>query len=116
VAGARSRPGIGAAISEYAWVSAEQGQAFDDIGAAEVAVLGSWALDAESLPVEMRPLPWPAAEPGHRVCAALSAWAKRCLRPLVVLIHERPAAGPAARTRREVSRSPADRELTVNYV
>lgn len=28
-----------------AWVSAEQGQAFDDIGAAEVAILGSWALD-----------------------------------------------------------------------
>jgi hypothetical protein len=38
-------------------VSAEQGQAFDDIGAAELAVLGSWALDAESLPVEMRPPP-----------------------------------------------------------
>jgi hypothetical protein len=70
------------------WVSAEQGQAFDDIGAAEGAMLGSWAAAAKLLPAELRPPPWPAAEPGDRVRAALEAWATHCPRPLVVLIDE----------------------------
>lgn len=71
-----------------AWVSAEQGQAFGDIGAAEAAMLSSWAATAKVLPAELRPPPWPAAEPGDRVRAALGAWAERCPRPLVVLIDE----------------------------
>ncbi len=70
------------------WVSAEQGQPFDDIGAAEAAMLGSWAGTAELLPAELRPPPWPAAEPGDRVRAALEAWTRHCPRPLVVLIDE----------------------------
>jgi len=56
-----------------AWVSAEQGQAFSDIGAAEAAILGSWAGAAELLPAELQPPPWPAAAPGDRVRAALGA-------------------------------------------
>jgi len=71
-----------------AWVSAEQGQAFDDIGAAEAALLGSWAGAAKLLPVELRPPPWPAAEPGDRIRAALAAWAEHCPRPLVVFLDE----------------------------
>lgn len=71
-----------------AWVSAEQGQAFDDVGAAEATMLGSWTGTAELLPAELRPPPWPAAEPGDRVRAALRAWVEHCPRPLVVLIDE----------------------------
>src|SRR5215510_12099807 len=71
-----------------AWVSAEQGQPFDDIGEAESAILGSWARAAQLLPTELRPPAWPAAAPGDRVQAALEVWAKRCPRPLVVFIDE----------------------------
>jgi type II secretory pathway predicted ATPase ExeA len=70
------------------WVSAEQGQAFGDVGAAEAAILSSWAAVAKVLPAELRPPAWPAAEPGDRVRAALGAWAEHCPRPLVVLIDE----------------------------
>ena len=70
------------------WVSAEQGQAFGDIGAAEAAMLDSWAAAAELLPAELRPPPWPPSAPGNRVRAALAAWAAHCPRPLVVLIDE----------------------------
>lgn len=70
------------------WVSAEQGPAFGDVGAAEAAMLSSWAAVAKVLPAELRPPSWPAAEPGDRVRAALGAWAEHCPRPLVVLIHE----------------------------
>jgi hypothetical protein len=71
-----------------AWVSVEQGQAFDDIGSAETAVLGSWTWAAERLPPELRPPPWPAAGPGDRIRAALATWAEHCPRPLVVFIDE----------------------------
>jgi type II secretory pathway predicted ATPase ExeA len=70
------------------WVSAGQGHAFDDIGVAEAAILGSWAAAAEVLPSELRPPPWPASVPGDRVRAALAAWAAHCPRPLVVLIDD----------------------------
>src|SRR5262245_36896013 len=70
------------------WVSAEQGQAFDDVGAAEAAMLSGWTGAANLLPAELRPSPWPAAEPGDRVRAALGAWAEHSPRPLVVLIDE----------------------------
>jgi type II secretory pathway predicted ATPase ExeA len=71
-----------------AWVSVEQGQAFENIGEAEAAILGSWARAAQLLPTELRPPAWPIAAPGDRVQAALGAWAKHCPRPLVVLIDE----------------------------
>jgi hypothetical protein len=82
--------GLAAALTEegsYAavWVSAEQGQAFSDIGAAEAAMLGCWAAAAELLPAELRPPPWPATAPGDRVRAVLGAWAAHCPRGLVVL-------------------------------
>lgn len=70
------------------WVSAEQGQAFGDVGAAEAAMLSSWAAAARVLPAELRPPAWPTGEPGDRVRAALGAWAEHCSRPLVVLIDE----------------------------
>ncbi len=71
-------------------VTMETGAPFeDDIGRAEGAILGSWRRDAEVwLPKEFWPPPWPAAEPGARIGAALEAWSKACPRPLVVFLDE----------------------------
>ncbi len=54
-------------------VTMETGAPFeDDIGRAEGAILGSWRRDAEVwLPKEFWPPPWPAAEAGARIGAAL---------------------------------------------
>lgn len=69
--------------------SAEQGQAFpDDVGAAELVVLGDMRGSADRLPEPLRPPPWPAAAPGERVRAALAAWADACPRPLVIFLDE----------------------------
>jgi hypothetical protein len=71
-------------------VSAEEGAPFgDDPGKAEGAILGAFrtAITAQ-LPPDLQPPPWPAAEPGHRVAAALAAWAMACPRPLVLFIDE----------------------------
>jgi len=59
-----------------ALVSAEQGAPFGaDPGAAEAAILGSFGDDLRAqLPPDLQPPPWPAAEPGHRLSAALAAW------------------------------------------
>ncbi|MCG8366510.1 MAG: ATP-binding protein [Pseudanabaenales cyanobacterium] len=71
-------------------VSAEVGAAFPhDPGAAEFAMLGSWRDRAENhLPTELHPPPWPHAEPGQRLQAALRAWTKASPRPLVIFIDE----------------------------
>ena len=71
-------------------VTMETGAPFeDDIGRAEGAILGAWRRDAEVwLPKEFWPPPWPAAEPGSRIGAALEAWSKACPRPLVVFLDE----------------------------
>lgn len=70
-------------------VSAEQGSAFgDDIGGAELAMLGDARRSARRLPEPLRPPPWPDASPGDRIYAALSAWAEACPRPLVVFFDE----------------------------
>jgi len=71
-------------------VSMEMGAPFvDDISMAEGAVLGAWRDRAESwLPPELQPPPWPSAEPGTRIRAALKAWALACPRPLVVFLDE----------------------------
>lgn len=60
-----------------------------DVGAAELAILGSWrgAL-AKQLPVELQPPPFPDAAPGARIAAALAAWAVASPRPLVVFLDE----------------------------
>ncbi len=71
-------------------VSAEVGAPFPhDLGAAEKAMLGSWRDRAQNhLPLELQPPPWPTAEPGQRLQAALGAWTKASPRPLVILIDE----------------------------
>jgi hypothetical protein len=73
-----------------ALVSAEQGAPFgDDPGAAEGAILGTFSKRIHAqLPPELRPAPWPAAEPGDRIAAALTAWAEACPRPVVLFIDE----------------------------
>lgn len=74
-----------------ACISAEVGGIYSgvsELGAAEAALLGAWAIASRALPEELRPPPWPTAEPGQRVLAGLSAWAEQCPLPLVVLIDE----------------------------
>ena len=73
-----------------ALVSAEQGAPFgDDPGAAENAVLGAFRKAiSNQLPPELQPPPWPEAEAGDRIAAALAAWARACPRPIVLFIDE----------------------------
>ncbi len=81
-----------AAAGRFAAVllSAEVGAAFNnDPGAAELAILNSWQRAAAFfLPAELRPPPWPTAEPGTRLAAALDAWAQASPRPLVIFLDE----------------------------
>ncbi|MEM7062955.1 MAG: ATP-binding protein [Cyanobacteria bacterium P01_B01_bin.77] len=71
-------------------VSAEVGAVFSqDLGAAELALLGSWRDRAENhLPKELYPPAWPEAAPGQRIQAALRAWSRAAARPLVIFIDE----------------------------
>jgi hypothetical protein len=71
-------------------VSMEGGAPFPhDPGAAELAVLDAWRRRASArLPPELQPPPWPAAEPGARIGAALQAWARAAPRPLVIFLDE----------------------------
>ncbi|HMV47540.1 MAG TPA: AAA family ATPase, partial [Blastocatellia bacterium] len=71
-------------------VSMEVGAAFnDDIGKAELAMLGAWRGNAEAwLPADLRPPKWPTAETGERVFSALKTWAQNSSRPLVVFLDE----------------------------
>jgi hypothetical protein len=71
-------------------VSMEVGAPFgDDPGAAELAILDSWRADADFyLPADHQPPAWPDAAPGQRIRAALSAWAKAAVLPLVLFIDE----------------------------
>jgi len=71
-------------------VTMETGAPFGhDPGMAELAVLETWRGCAEAqLPRELWPPPWPAAEPGSRIGAALKAWSQACARPLVVFLDE----------------------------
>ena len=70
--------------------SMEPGEPFsDDIATAEGAILSGWRATAEAfLPEGLRPPPWPGAEPGARIGAALAAWSRQCPRPLVVFLDE----------------------------
>lgn len=71
-------------------LSMEQGAPFsDDLGAAELAVLGSWRGSVEAwLPPELQPPAWPEAAPGDRLGAALRVWARASPRPLVLFLDE----------------------------
>ncbi|NJN65891.1 MAG: AAA family ATPase [Chloroflexaceae bacterium] len=71
-------------------VSMEVGAAFNDNpGEAEEAILGRWRGAADwQLPADLQPPPWPEASPGEQIAAALTAWAKASLRPLVVFLDE----------------------------
>lgn len=71
-------------------VSMEMGAAFnEDIGAAELAMLGAWRGNAEVwLPAELQPPVWPQSNPGERIFSALKTWAQNSTRPLVVFLDE----------------------------
>lgn len=71
-------------------VSAEVGAPFPhDPGAAELAILSGWRIDADfSLPPEHQPPPWPDAPPGQRIRSALAAWSQAIALPLVIFIDE----------------------------
>ncbi|WP_211359874.1 ATP-binding protein [Actinocorallia herbida] len=63
----------------------------DDFGAAELVLLDDLREAARSAGLEgaeLPPEPWPEAAPGARLGAALSAWAARCPRPLVLFFDE----------------------------
>jgi len=61
----------------------------DDVGSVELAILGSWRRAAEEqLPADLLPPPWPDANPGERIAAALAAWVKSAPRPLVIFLDE----------------------------
>ena len=71
-------------------VSMEVGAAFnDDIGKAELAMLGAWRGNAEAwLPTDLQPPAWPSSQAGERVFSALKTWAQHSARPLVVFLDE----------------------------
>ncbi|GAA6619726.1 ATP-binding protein [Scytonema sp. NUACC26] len=71
-------------------VSVEVGSAFNnDVGAAELAILGTWRdTVADILPKELQPPVWNTEEPGRRIQASLRAWAQASPRPLVIFIDE----------------------------
>lgn len=71
-------------------VSMEVGAAFnDDIGKAELAMLGAWRGNAQAwLPADLQPPAWPQSDAGERVFTALKTWAQQSARPLVVFLDE----------------------------
>ncbi|HEY8375027.1 MAG TPA: AAA-like domain-containing protein, partial [Nannocystis sp.] len=71
-------------------LSLEVAAAFpEDIGAAELAILGAWRRAASTrLPADLQPPPWPDAPPGARIASALAAWARASSRPLVLFLDE----------------------------
>jgi type II secretory pathway predicted ATPase ExeA len=79
-------------------LSVEVGAAFnDDIGAAELAILGSWRGMANfRLPAELHPPRWDYPEAGQRIETALRDWARACPRPLVIFVDEIDALQDAA--------------------
>ncbi len=71
-------------------VSAEVRAAFPkDIGMAEAAMLEAWRRSCRAwLPADLQPPPWPTAQPGAQIGAALEAWAAASPRPVVLFIDE----------------------------
>jgi hypothetical protein len=71
-------------------LSAEVGAPFaNDIGAAELAILGTWRDTLEfCLPPELQPPTWDDGSPGQRIRHALQKWSQACPLPLVIFIDE----------------------------
>lgn len=71
-------------------LSVEVGAPFaDDPETAELAILDAWrGAIGWQLPPPLLPPPWPAAEAGRRIGAALSAWAQIAPRPLIIFLDE----------------------------
>ncbi|NOT62223.1 MAG: ATP-binding protein [Acidobacteria bacterium] len=71
-------------------VSMEVGRGLgSDLDRAERTMLADWRGSLEhQLPAELRPPPWPTAEAGQRIGAALQAWSSHSSRPLVVFLDE----------------------------
>ena len=71
-------------------VSMEVGAAFnDDIGKAELAMLGTWRGNAQAwLPADLQPPAWPESNGGERIFSALKTWAQSSSRPLIVFLDE----------------------------
>jgi hypothetical protein len=72
------------------YFSCEEGEAAgDDFGEAQRAILSRLRRSAELyLPAELRPPPFPEAPDSSLLGTALSAWARACPRPLVLLFDE----------------------------
>ena len=79
-------------------VSMEVGAAFNDNpGAAELAILEDWrAALIWQLPGDLQPPPWPEAEAGGRLGAALKTWCMASPRPVVLFVDEIDALQDAA--------------------
>ncbi len=71
-------------------LSLEVGAVFShDPGAAERAILDEWQDSIEfRLPTELQPPLWEKGESGRQIGSALSTWAKKSSRPLVVFLDE----------------------------
>jgi hypothetical protein len=72
------------------YFSCEVGRAAgDDYGAASRGILDRIRDGAEAtLPADLRPPPWPDAADASLLATALTAWARACPPPLVVLFDE----------------------------
>lgn len=78
-----------------ALLTVEAGEPFDTLEEAEPPILDVWRSAASwQLPPELRPPPWPEAQPGARFERSLGAWAQQCPRPLVVFLDEADSLRP----------------------
>lgn len=65
------------------------GSMFQDIGAAEDAILSLWrGSPSIQMTPSLAPPEWPQGPPGSRIFIALQAWTKHCSRPFVIFLDE----------------------------
>jgi hypothetical protein len=61
----------------------------NNLGAAELAILGEWRFQLEHQLTEyLMPPPWPESDEGQRISGALTLWAKTASRPVVAFLDE----------------------------
>lgn len=76
-------------------LSCETGATYDDLDRAVPAMLGAWRARATAfLPSELRPPPWPKADPSTALRDAIEAWCLACPRPLVLFLDEVDSLAP----------------------